>query len=145
MANFLACVALATLSAMLIYHGSSADLTVFIFFCIKIRRFASRYNPRQNRPKASSPPPPTPTFNNDNQVIFTFLLEKPRSFARVIRGDGGYVMQLEPKCPGYCLKEICGEFPNEGNTSDCCGVTKLDRTSLRYYRLRLGVNICDNS
>ena len=54
-------------------------------------------------------------------------------------------MQLEPKCPGYCLKEICGEFPNVGNASDCRGVTKLDRTSLRYYRLRLGVNICDNS
>ena len=144
MANFLACVALATLSTMLIYHGSSADLTVFIFFASKYDDSHHATIPDKTDPK-QVPPPPTPTFNNDNQVIFTFLLEKPRSFARVIRGDGGYVMQLEPKCPGYCLKEICGEFPNEGNTSDCCGVTKLDRTSLRYYRLRLGVNICDNS
>ena len=42
--------------------------------------------------------PPT-TFNVDNQVIFPFLLEKKRYFPTLIRGEGGYVIQL--KCPNY--------------------------------------------
>ena len=40
------------------------------------------------------------TFNVDNQVIFFFLVfGKTRYFPTLIRGDGGYVMQL--KCPNY--------------------------------------------
>ena len=44
--------------------------------------------------------PPAPTLNVDNQVIlFPFLLEKTRYFPPLIRGDGGYVIQL--RCPNH--------------------------------------------
>ena len=42
---------------------------------------------------------PPPTFNVDNSVIFPLLFEKTRYFPTLIRGEGGYVIQL--KCPNY--------------------------------------------
>ena len=48
------------------------------------------------RSKLSLPP----TFNVHNPVIFfPFLFEKTRYFPTLIRGEGGYVIQL--KCPNY--------------------------------------------
>ena len=55
-------------------------------------------NKRGTRSKLS----PLPTFNVDNQVIcFSFLMEKTRYFPTLIRGDGGYVIQLKCTCPNY--------------------------------------------
>ena len=43
---------------------------------------------------------PLPTFNVDNRVIFfPFCWKKTRYFPTLIRGDGGYAIQL--KCPNY--------------------------------------------
>ena len=55
-------------------------------------------NPRQKSwdTKKFSPPP---TLNVDNQVIFSLFVGKTRYFPTLIRGDGGYVIQL--KCPNY--------------------------------------------
>ena len=61
MANFLACVTLATLSAMLIYHGSSADLTVFIFLHQNTTILITLQS-QTKQTQSKSPPTPYPHF-----------------------------------------------------------------------------------
>jgi len=63
-----------------------------------IQGFKLSYNPDKRVGTRSKFSPP-PTFNVDNQVIFALFVGKTRYFPTLIRGEGGYTIQL--KCPNY--------------------------------------------
>ena len=110
-------------------NGYELSLTVSPFI-----RFTSRIEttiPDKSVGTQSKFSPP-PTFNVDNRVIFfPFLLEKTRYiFPTLIRGDGGYVIQL--KCPNYFWPGL-SERDNARNFP--VRVTPAIVTASRYFRI----------
>ena len=85
---------------------------------------SSPFSAKELGHEVSSWSSPSPQFNFDNQVLFSYLmLEKTRYFPTLIRGDAWYSSSVPTTFGRDCLKEIWVEFPSEGNASDCHSVT----------------------
>ena len=71
----------------------TVDLVTYMYTCTKIPAISD------NKFGTASKFSPPHTYNVDNRVNFSLLLEKTRYFPTLIRGDGENVIQL--KCPNY--------------------------------------------
>ena len=119
---------LATLSTMFTYHPRSADVTVERAHHAAIPDKSVWTWSKLSPLPLPSHPHPHPTFN-DNQLLLLFFLtfcwRKRDLFQKRLGGmEDTWCSSWVPITFGRdYLKEICEKFPNEGNASDCRGVT----------------------